>query len=123
MVRLLALPLVQPHPPPRLNQRRLCRCARVLQPVSQGSVLGVCELGARKCYGRLKTPPTPGLKVRSFCHGKRRRKTRKKVTVVLASFASHALRAHEALSRPDALSGFLEVVHRLVEEGVFVGHD
>ena len=36
---------------------------------------------------------------------------------------SHALRAHEALSRPDALPGFLEVVHRLFEDGVFVGHD
>ena len=35
----------------------------------------------------------------------------------------HALRAHEALSRPDALSGFLEVVHRLFENGVFVSHD
>ncbi len=36
---------------------------------------------------------------------------------------SHTLRAHEALSRPDALSGFLEVIHRLFEDGVFVGHD
>jgi hypothetical protein len=35
----------------------------------------------------------------------------------------HALRTHEALSRPDALSGFLEVIHRLFEDGVFVGHD
>jgi hypothetical protein len=35
----------------------------------------------------------------------------------------HALRAHQALGRPDALSGFLEVVHRLFEDGVFVGHD
>ena len=35
----------------------------------------------------------------------------------------HALRTHEALSRSDALSGFLEVVHRLFEYGVFVGHD
>ena len=34
-----------------------------------------------------------------------------------------ALRAHEALGRPYALSGFLEVVHRLLENGVFVGHD
>jgi hypothetical protein len=32
----------------------------------------------------------------------------------------HALRTHEALSRPDTLSGFLEVVHRLFEDGVFV---
>ena len=35
----------------------------------------------------------------------------------------HALRAHEALGRPYALSGFLEVVHRLFEDGVFVGHN
>jgi hypothetical protein len=41
--------------------------------------------------------------------------------VVLAF--GHALRAHEALGRPDALPGFLEVVHRLFENGVFVGHD
>ena len=27
------------------------------------------------------------------------------------------------MSRPDALPGFLEVVHRLFENGVFVGHD
>ena len=35
----------------------------------------------------------------------------------------HVLRAHEALGRPDALSGFLEVIHRLFEDGVFVGHN
>ena len=35
----------------------------------------------------------------------------------------HALRAHEALGRPDALPGFLEVVHRFFEYGVFAGHD
>ena len=34
----------------------------------------------------------------------------------------HTLRAHEALGRPDALPGFLEVVHRLFEDGVFLGH-
>ena len=34
----------------------------------------------------------------------------------------HALRTHEALSRPDTLPGFLEVVHRLFEDGVFVGY-
>jgi hypothetical protein len=83
---------------------------RVLQAVSEGSVLGVCELGARKCYGKLKIPPTPSLKVCSFCHGERRRKAREEVAVVLAT--GHALRAHEALGRPDALPGFLEVVHR-----------
>jgi hypothetical protein len=41
--------------------------------------------------------------------------------VVLA--ICHALRTHEALSRPDALPGFLEVVHRLFENSVFVSHD
>jgi hypothetical protein len=35
----------------------------------------------------------------------------------------HALRSHEALSRPYALPGFLEIVHSLVKDGVFVGHD
>ncbi len=35
----------------------------------------------------------------------------------------HALRAHQALGRPDALPGFLEVVHSLFENGVFIGHD
>ena len=35
----------------------------------------------------------------------------------------HTLRAHEALGRPDALPGFLEVVHCLFEDGVFVGHE
>ena len=69
----------------------------------------------------LKIPPAPGLEVCGFCHGERRRKAREKVAVVLAF--GHALRAHEALSRPDALSGFLEVVHRLFEDGAFVGHD
>jgi hypothetical protein len=34
----------------------------------------------------------------------------------------HTLRAHEALGRPDALPGFLEVVHRLYENGLFAGH-
>jgi hypothetical protein len=41
--------------------------------------------------------------------------------VVLA--IGHTLRAHEALGRSDALTCFLEVVHRLLEDGVFVGHD
>jgi hypothetical protein len=41
--------------------------------------------------------------------------------VVLAF--GHALRAHEALSCSDALPGFLEVVHRLFEDGVFICHD
>jgi hypothetical protein len=35
----------------------------------------------------------------------------------------HALRAPEALSRPDALPGFLEVVHSLFKDGVFIGHE
>ena len=34
-----------------------------------------------------------------------------------------ALRAHEALGRPDALPGFPEDVQRLVKDGVFVGPD
>ena len=34
-----------------------------------------------------------------------------------------AVRAHEALGRPDALPSFLEVIHRLFEDGVFFGHD
>jgi hypothetical protein len=69
----------------------------------------------------LKIPPTPGLKVCSFGHGKRRRKAREEVAVVLA--IGHALRTHEALGRSDSLPGFLEVVHRFFEDGVFVGHD
>jgi hypothetical protein len=35
----------------------------------------------------------------------------------------HALRAHEALGRPDALPSFLEVVHRLFENRILVSHD
>ncbi len=35
----------------------------------------------------------------------------------------HPLRTHEVLSRPYAHSGFLEVIHRLFEDGVFVGHE
>ena len=69
----------------------------------------------------LELPPTPGLEVRRFCHGERRGKAREKVAVVLAF--RHALGAHEALGRPDALSGFFEVVHRLFEDGIFVGHE
>jgi hypothetical protein len=41
--------------------------------------------------------------------------------VVLAF--GHTLRTHQALSCSDALPGFLEVVHRLVKDGVFVAHD
>jgi hypothetical protein len=70
---------------------------------------------------QLEISPPPGLKVCGFCHGERGGEARKKFTVVLA--IGHALGAHEALSRPDALSGFLEVVYRLFEDGVFVGHD
>jgi hypothetical protein len=69
----------------------------------------------------LEIPPAPGLEVCGFGHGERRREARKKVAMVLA--IGHALRAHEALSRPYTLPGFLEVVHRLFEDGVFVGHD
>ena len=35
--------LIKPHPPPRLHQRRLCRCVRSLQRVPEGGVLQVCE--------------------------------------------------------------------------------
>jgi hypothetical protein len=41
--------------------------------------------------------------------------------VVLA--IGHALRAHEALGHPDALPSFLEVIHHLFEDGIFVGHE
>jgi hypothetical protein len=68
----------------------------------------------------LEILPTPGLEVCRFCHGKRRGEARKEVAMVLAF--GRTLRAHEALSRPYALPGFLEVVHRLFEDGVFVGH-
>jgi hypothetical protein len=69
----------------------------------------------------LEILPTPGLEVCRFCHGKRRGEAREEVAVVLA--IGHALRAHEALSRPDTLPSFHEVVHRLFEDGVFVGHE
>ena len=68
----------------------------------------------------LEVPPTPCLEVGGLGHGERRREARKEVAVVLA--IGHTLRAHEALGRPDALPGFLEVVHRLFEDGVFVSH-
>jgi hypothetical protein len=71
--------------------------------------------------GQLEVPPTPGLEVCRFGHGERRRKARKEVALVLV--VGHALRAHQALGCPDTLSGFFEVVHRLFENGVFVGHD
>jgi hypothetical protein len=66
-------------------------------------------------------PSDAWLKVCRFGHSERCREAREQVTVVLA--IGHAVRAHEALSRHDALSGFLEVIHRLFENGVFVGHD
>jgi hypothetical protein len=69
----------------------------------------------------LEIPPAPGLEVCRFCHGERRREARKKVAVVLAF--GHTLRAHQALGCTDALSGILEVVHRLFENGVFVSHN
>jgi len=104
-VRLLAVPLVQPYPPACLHQSRLCRRVRVLQPVSEGGVLWTSEPGASQCCEGLEIPSAPSLKVRRFCHGERRRKAREEVAVVLA--IGHTLQAHEALSRPDALSGFL----------------
>jgi hypothetical protein len=65
-------------------------------------------------------PPTPGLEVRSLGYGERRSESRKEVAVILTS--GHAMGAHEALCRPDALPGYLEVVHRLFEN-TFVDHD
>jgi hypothetical protein len=118
---LPALPFVQSHPPRSLHQRSLSRRVCALKQVSEGGVLWTSEPCARRCYGRLKIPPTPGLKVCSFGHGERRRKTREEVAVIFT--IGHTLRAHEALGSPYSLSGFLEVVHRLVKYGVFVGHD
>src|SRR5215207_560141 len=40
---LLAPPFVHPHPAPGLDQRRLDRGVRVLQPVLEGGVLGALE--------------------------------------------------------------------------------
>jgi hypothetical protein len=94
---------------------------RGLPPVSDGGLLWTSELGASPCYGGLKIPPAPGLQVRCFCYGERRRKAREEVTIVLAF--GYALRAHEALGRPDALPGFLQVVHRLFEDAVILSHD
>ena len=52
------------------------------------------------------------------------KKARKEVAVVLAlPHAMHAMRAHEVLSCSNAHSGYFEVIHRLFEDGVFVGHD
>src|SRR5215203_6851951 len=79
------------------------------------------ECGLECLSGWLEIPPTPCLYVRSFGHGERHREARKKVAVVLTF--CHTLRAHEALSRPYAPSGFLEVFHRLFEDGVFLGHE
>jgi hypothetical protein len=77
--------------------------------------------GVECLSGYLEIPSTPGPEVCSFCHRERCREARKEVAVVLAF--RHTLRAHEALGRPDTLSGFLEVVHRLFQDGVFVGHE
>ena len=65
-VRSLALPLVQSHPPPRLNQRRLGRCVRGLQLVSEGDILWTGEPGASRSFGGLKIPPMPGVEVCCF---------------------------------------------------------
>ena len=69
----------------------------------------------------LEIPPTPSFEVCGFGHGERRRETREEVAVVLA--IDHTLLTHEALGRPYALSRFLEVVHRLVKDSAFVGHE
>jgi hypothetical protein len=68
----------------------------------QAPGLSIALVQSSKPGGLLEIPPTPGLEVCGFDHGERRRKARKKVAVILA--ISHALRAHEALARPDALS-------------------
>ena len=83
--------------------------------------LSVCHRDRVSTRRLVRDSPSPGLEVRRFCHGERRRKARKKVAVILA--IGHTFRAHEALGGPDALSGFLEVVRRLFEDGVFIGHD
>src|SRR5215217_8181941 len=92
------------------------------QSLSKEPSAGACIASVQrpKPTGSLEIPPAPGLEVCGFCHGEGRREARKKVAVVLA--IGHALRAHEALGRPDSLPGFLEVVHRLYENGLFVGH-
>jgi hypothetical protein len=92
-------------PPPSLNQRCLCRRVRGLQTVSEGGILWTSKPGASPCYGELKIPPTPCLKVCRLGHGERRRKAREEIAVILA--IGHTLRAHEALSRPDALPASL----------------
>jgi hypothetical protein len=56
----------------------------------------------------------------SFIHRTSGQRNFEKVAVVLA--IGHALRAYEALGCPDALPGFLEVLHSLLEDSVFVGH-
>jgi hypothetical protein len=63
----------------------------------------------------------PALVEVALGHGERRREAREEVAVVLAF--GHTLRAHEALGSPYALPGFPEVIHRLFEDGVFVGYD
>jgi len=77
--------------------------------------------GVECLFSCLQFPPTPCLEVCSLGHGERRREAREEVAVILA--IGPTLRAHEVLGRPDALPGFLEVVHRPFENGVFVGHD
>jgi hypothetical protein len=61
-VCLLAVPLVQPHPPPSLH-KRLYRRVRRLQAVPEGDVLWTGEPEASRSYRGSKIPPTPGLKV------------------------------------------------------------
>src|SRR5215217_7416799 len=93
------------------------------QSLSKEPSAGACIASVQrpKPTGSLEIPPTPGLEVCGFCHGERRREARNEVAVVLT--IGHTLRAHKALGRPDALPGFLEVVHRLFEDGVFVSHE
>ena len=53
---LVALPLVQPHPPTRLHKRGLSRRVRSLQAVLQRSVLRVSEPVGRVCLQCCKLP-------------------------------------------------------------------
>jgi hypothetical protein len=55
-VRLLALPLVQPCPPPRLHQRCLCSCVRGLQAVPEGNVLRLGEQWVASAFNAESSP-------------------------------------------------------------------
>jgi hypothetical protein len=50
----------------------------------QASGLGIAPVQHPNPADLLEIPPTPGLEVRSFCHGERRCEAREKVAVALA---------------------------------------